>query len=121
MAYDSRCLDLAQFFLEGRVPPEVLNAMAADLAQAIQDTVEDFAAGSAAAHVKREIAMANVVEFPKLEMALIPVDDLPPGTRYKCEAPDWIARKTTDNGMTWTEIGRLDPTRNKMVPSTDQR
>ncbi len=62
----------------------------------------------------------DVLKFPKLEMALIPVADLPPGTRYKCEAPDWIVRKTTDDGKTWTEIGRLDPTGNKLVPSVDQ-
>lgn len=53
--------------------------------------------------------MGDVTKFPASSMAMIPVDNLPPGTRYKCEAPDWIVRKTTDDGSTWSEIGRLDP------------
>ena len=53
--------------------------------------------------------MGDVVNFPTLSMTMIPVEELPPGTRYKCEGPDWIVRKTTDDGQTWMEIGRLDP------------
>lgn len=55
MAFDTRCLDLAHFFLEGRVPEDVLDAMAEDLAQHIQTAIEDFDDGSAAVAVKRAL------------------------------------------------------------------
>lgn len=54
MGYDSRCFDLAKFFLDGRVPSDVLDAMAADLAQSVQNTIEDFDDDETAVAVKRE-------------------------------------------------------------------
>ncbi len=59
--------------------------------------------------------MGDVVSFPKLDMVLVPATELPIGTRYKCEAPDWIVNKTTDEGITWVEIGRLDPPKRPRV------
>lgn len=53
--------------------------------------------------------MGDVLQFPKLEMTMVTVVELPPGTAYTCEAPDWIIMKTTDDGKTWVPIGRLDP------------
>lgn len=53
--YDSNCKDLARYFLEGRVPDDVLDGMSSDLAQAIQGVVEDFDISDAAVVVKRAL------------------------------------------------------------------
>ena len=55
MAYDTKCLNLAHFFLDGRVPEDVLDVMAKDLAQHIQTAIEDFDDGAAAVAVKRAL------------------------------------------------------------------
>ena len=58
-SYDSKCVELARHFLVDRVPEDVLAAMTIDLAQHIQNAVEDFDCGSAAVAVKRLIRFRN--------------------------------------------------------------
>lgn len=47
--------------------------------------------------------------LPKQSLSLTPLEDLPLGTSYRCEGPDWIVHKTTDFGKTWEAIGQLSP------------
>ena len=55
MSHDSKCADLARYFLESSVPTDVLESMIWDLAEALQQTVEDFAVDASAVWHKREI------------------------------------------------------------------
>lgn len=52
---------------------------------------------------------SNVIQFPRKAVRFTPLVDLPPGTSFRCEAPDWRVMKTEDFGKTWACVGDLRP------------